>query len=236
MCFVIFAIAAGIFVATGDFLLGSLLPYVWAAWPSVESAFWLRKKDPVRERGKTCFWFYLSAGSWRAALSAFLIVVVFAVIEGTAGIPPNMDDFARTMVVLLVGISLSSLFGIFGTAGALRRRIRVWVTPGLKKICHGDFDALAGATEAGRFNYTFIVLMTSVFVPILTVGGLMAMLGATGKGPNAPHSTVESAGLGVLLLGPIAAVPGYVYLATRIDAKSARDCWPDVFRRRNRPS
>ena len=63
MCFVIFAIAAGIFVATGDFLLGSLLPYVWAAWPSVESAFWLRTKDPVRERGKTCFWFYLSAGS-----------------------------------------------------------------------------------------------------------------------------------------------------------------------------
>jgi hypothetical protein len=231
--FVILAIAAGIFFVTGDFLLGSLLPYVWAAWPSVESAFWLRTRDPVRDRGKTCFWFYLSAGGWRAALSAFLTVVVFAVIERTAGIPPNMDDFARTMIVLLVGLGVSSVFGISGTVGALRRRIRVFVAPALKQLCHGDFHAIAGATAAGRFNYTFIVLMTSVFVPILTVGGLMAMLGVTGKGPNAPHSAVESAGLGILLFGPIAAVPGYVYLAARIDATTPRDCWPDVFRRQS---
>ena len=103
MWFVILAIAAGIYLATGDFLLGSLLPYLWAAWPSVESAFWLRLHDPLPLREKTCFWFYLSTAGWRGP-PASATVLSFAVIDHFAGIPVDLDDFARTATVFLVGL------------------------------------------------------------------------------------------------------------------------------------
>jgi hypothetical protein len=229
--FVILAITAGIYFATGDFLLGSLLPYVWVAWPSVESAFWLRSRDPVQERGKTCFWFYLSAAGWRAAISALLTVAAFALIDKGAGIPVNMDELARTMIVFIVGLGVSSLLGISGTICAFRRRVRVFVIPNLKRLCRGDFDAIPKATQKRRVNvnWAIFVLMTSVFVPVLTAGLLTAMLSATARPPNAPASTAESAGLAILCLGPIAALIPYSYLATRIAASTPWNCWPDVF-------
>jgi hypothetical protein len=128
----------------------------------------------------------------------------------------------------LAGLFVSSLLGMLGTVCAIRRRIRVFVTPNLKRICKGDFSAIAAATATRRVNHAIFVLLTSIFVPILTAGALMAMLGVTGKGPNAPLSTMESAGLGLLLFGPIAAAPAYADLAARIAAPTARECWPQI--------
>jgi len=227
--FVILAIAAGIYLATGNFLLGSLLPYLWAAWPSVESAFWLRSHDPLPLRGKTCFWFYLSTAGWRAAISAFATVLSFAAIDRFAGIPVDLDDFARTATVFLVGLGVSSLFGISGTVCAYRRRVRVFVIPKLKQLCRGDFGSIPIATRKRRVNWAIFVLLTSVFIPVLTAGVLTAMLSATARPPNAPPSTAESAGLAILCLGPIAALIPYSYLATRIAAAAPTNCWPEVF-------
>jgi hypothetical protein len=61
----------------------------------------------------------------------------------------------------------------------------------------------------------------------------MAMLGVTGKPPNAPPSSLESAGLAVMLFGPIVAAFPYAYLAARIAAPTARDCWPEIFAAEN---
>ena len=150
-------------------------------------------------------------------------------IDHFAGIPVDLDDFARTATVFLVGLGVSSLFGILGTICAYRRRVRVFVIPNLKRLCRGDFDSISIATRKRRVNWAIFVLLTSVFIPVLTVGLLTAMLSATARPPNTPPSTAESAGLAILCLGPIAALIPYSYLASRIAASTPRNCWPEVF-------
>jgi hypothetical protein len=135
------------------------------------------------------------------------------------------------MIVLIVGLGISSLLGISGTICAFRRRVRLFVIPNLKRICRGDFDSIPKATQKRRVNWAIFVLLTSVFIPVLTAGLLTAMLSATARPPNAPPSTLESAGLAVLLIGPIVAVFPYTYLATRIAASTPQDCWTEVFGR-----
>jgi hypothetical protein len=228
MWFFIGLSAAVLYLATGDMLIGSLLPYAWAAWPCLESAFFLRAQDPWSERGNTCFFFYLAAAGCRAALAALVSVVAFAAIEIATGIAPDTKNLVFTLMVLLYGLVFSAVLGLAGMVSAVRGAIRVFVVPNLRRACNGDIAEIGAATAGRRVNYAMFVVLTSMFVPVLVLGGCLAALGVTGKPANAPNSMLESVGLGVLFVGPIAVFPLFLRVGNRIVARTPGECWLEL--------
>jgi hypothetical protein len=141
-----------------------------------------------------------------------------------------MDEFARTMMVLLAGLGVATLLGIVGVAGALARGVRVFVIPPLHRLAGGDFSAIGEVAAARpRFNHAIFILASSLFVPILACGGILAAWGATGANANAPKTLSAAIGLGVVMLGPLAAIPVYLVLSQRIVAATPSECWPEQF-------
>lgn len=47
-------------------------------WEDFTIARWLRRTDPIRPRGKGCFWLYVSSGLWKTAIMATIMVFVIA--------------------------------------------------------------------------------------------------------------------------------------------------------------
>src|SRR5690348_799120 len=45
-------------------------------WADVRAAFWLRRVDPDRRRGATCFWCYLTFGLWKVAVMSILVMIL----------------------------------------------------------------------------------------------------------------------------------------------------------------
>jgi hypothetical protein len=222
--------SAAVFLITGNPLIAATLPYLVAAEPSIQSGFWIRFRDPIGSRGKICFWFYLATAGWTAASTAFLHVFLFICIERVTGIGPNMDEFGRTLIVLLVGLGISTLLGVIGVIFAFQRRVRVFVVPNLFSLCRGDFDSVSAATRRRpRFNHAIFILASSIFVPILGVGLAMSILGVTGHEP-ASISPLQCAGLATIMIGPLAAIPLYGFCSNRIIARNPLECWsPAVF-------
>ena len=126
-------------------------------------------------RGKTCFWFYLSTAGWRTALSASATVLSFAVIDHFAGIPVGSRRFCTDRDGLPGRAGCLVAVRDFGHDLHCQRRDSVFVIPNLKRLCRGDFDSISIATRKRRVNWAIFVLLTSVFIPVLTVGLLTAM-------------------------------------------------------------
>lgn len=224
-------ISVAVYFATGSPLLASSIPYLAAAEPSIQSGIWLRFHDPLAARGKTCCWFYLATAGWMAATTAFFHVVLFMVISGfsQAGPPragPLIEEFARVMIALLVGLGISTIVGIIGMVCAFRRKLRVFVTPRLYKRCGGDFANIGAATGRRQlFNHAIFIVAGAVFVPPAALGLAMSMFGIDAQNP-AKMSPVQTAGLLLIGIGTVTAIPVYAYFSHRIVARNASECWP----------
>src|SRR5947209_1697135 len=72
-------LAAGILVfeLTKSPGLGAAIACTKFGWEDFLTARWLRRTDPDRRRGRTCFWLYVASGLWKCALTG--IAVMFAV-------------------------------------------------------------------------------------------------------------------------------------------------------------
>jgi hypothetical protein len=227
MWLLVLAAAIGVFLVTGSPLLAALLPYLSAARASLRSAIWLRSADPWTARGKTCFWFYLATAAWRAAVAAFVSVLLFFVTEAVTGVGPDIDVFARTMIVIAVGAGWAAILGLVGMAAAVARGVRVFVIPNIARLAGGEFDAIGAVASARpRFNHAIFVLAMAMFLPVSVAGTIIAAIGGA-RDPNRVDNPLTWIGLGLLMLGPLAAVPLYVWLSNRVVALAPEDCWGD---------
>jgi hypothetical protein len=104
-------------------------------WEDFRAAIWLRRRDPLRLRGRACFWLYLSSGLAKTAGVSGLMSIAFVVISSNLG---NVQVWQRwaaviemaawTGLAMLTGL-VCSIFAL-GYASILARSggFRLWLS------------------------------------------------------------------------------------------------------------
>lgn len=232
MLILVLGVSVAIFLMTKNPLWPALLPYLVAAWPSVQSAFWLRWNDPWPQRSKTFFWFYLAAGGCKAAGASFFVLAFFVFAAGLFGHDMTLELFSRTILVFMVGAAISTFLGIMGLVQATRRNIRVFVIPNLVYLCGGTQDGVerVAGTYLG-INHAIYVVATSIFFPLGVLGALLAGWGFSAHvlGGGIVPQVSSIIGLLMLMPGMLLAIPVYVYFSHRVVAQSPMECWWELF-------
>lgn len=218
----------GAFVSlVSDPVLGASVAFVDAAWDSVSTGRWLRKADPHKSRVTACGVFYFATGCWKGAAASLITIILFAVVTSGEHLP-NVHEIAPTLVALLVGVVTSTLLGYRAIYAAMRHRVRVWVHPRLRDKVDGDLRHAGQLTtrEAG-FNHAIFVVATTMFFPVVAiVTGLLIAVTATPE--KNQDLTIGYVLVGLMFGAPVALIPVYVWLSSRIIARTPQECWADL--------
>src|SRR4051812_3010858 len=82
----ILAVAFIIFEVTNQPSFAALAMCLKFGWEDFRTAWWLKRPDPDRGRGRACAWLYLAGGLWQTAVigvaMVLLTVVLVAVLQG----------------------------------------------------------------------------------------------------------------------------------------------------------
>lgn len=222
------AISALLYFLTNELVVAVILPCLHGGWHTIETGVWLLKTDPDRCRAKVCFAFYFATACWKAAAAALFTVFLFGVAEAMTGVQPNMDEFAATMLVVLGGVVFNTLVGIGATVAAVFYKIRVWVHPCLRSMVQNELRMVTGLHPARcGFNHAIFVVATALVFPVLCIGTTCLLIATVGKGRNEVESTAASLLVFATMFGgPIAMIPCYAWLSSRIIARTPQQCWP----------
>jgi hypothetical protein len=196
-------------------------------WADLRSAFWLRRVDPDRRRGATCFWGYLTFGLWKVAVMSTLIMVLLGTLEAkmNRNPPPVAANNGPSAVLggalaaFGVGFGLSVPAAYVAAGSALRNGVRLWLGVAPNRARRGRFWPPCH----GKVNFAPYVGFTTVVVTVslLVVGVLALALAWRPGGPVAP------AVLAVVLVGAIATlVSTFNAVGQRLFARSPQECWP----------
>jgi hypothetical protein len=223
---VVISAAIAIEILTHNAIVASILPCAHVATGSLVCGFWLLKSDAKADRARTCFWFYLAAACCAAAAFAFIGIPILALVEFLEGRPPTEDAIAATLLTLLGAIALTVVVGLVAIVSAVRSRTRVWVHPGIRRMCNVDFGRIGSCIPSHRFlNRAVFVLGVSLLFPIAFAGTALLIWMAC-VDPVAPPLVPTILGFILLLGGPLAMIPVYACLSSRIVAQSPSECWP----------
>ena len=226
---IVFAISVGVFALTFSPLFAMTLPYLRAGWPAFQTGCWLRKADPWPARGRVGFWFHLAMAGLRAAVVGVVTLVLMAVIAQQLQRDPDFTQGMFALCVILAGTGLSFSFGWWGTAIALRNRVRVFVISDLKHFCHGDFFQNVRLPMhkylANPANYVMAVAIAAPSLALWFVAMLLAM-----PKPGEPDLRWLQMSRAMLLLA-LLSVLGIlilsllIFLSRRMIAQSPLECW-----------
>ena len=218
-------VATLLYIATGEMILAILLPCLHGGWSTFRTGFWLLNVDPRKRRACICFAFYMAAACWKAAAAAFTFILLAMI----TGIEPNMKDVDANLLVLASGTVCNTIVGLIAICAALFFEIRVWVHPRLRKQVQGDLS-LAAKLEPRQsgFNCAIFVVGTALVFPPIIADVIYFAVQTIDRKVNAP---VNASHLMFMLLvlfgGPLAMIPCYAWLSSRIIARSPRECWPE---------
>lgn len=224
--FLVAAVSTAVFLFTMSPLLASVWPYLRAGWPAVRTAWWLRKVDPWPIRGKVGFYFHLAMAGFRAGVAGLLMVLLSGLIADARQGIPDLTQFIIAMCVILTGMSMSFLFGWWGTILAFRHGVRVFVISNLRDICHGDFSQIERLSPRRyHTNPANFVMAVAISGPALALW-FAAML-TTIPDPTQPQAPTVSAAilLGALPVLGVGCIALLIFLSTRVIARTPQECW-----------
>jgi hypothetical protein len=221
-------IAGVLYFLTNELVVAVVLPCLHGGWHTMETGIWLLASDPYRCRARVCFAFYFATACWKAAAVALFTVLLFGLAEAMTGVKQNIDEFAATMLVVAGGVVFNTFVGIGATTTALFHKIPVWVHPHLRSMVHNELSMVTNLHPARcGFNHAIFVVATTLVFPLLCIGTACLLVATVGKGRN----DVESVPAILFTLvttfgGPIAMIPCYAWLSSRIIARTPQQCWP----------
>ena len=226
---IVFAISVGVFVLTFSPLSAMALPYLRAGWPAFQTGCWLRKADPWPARGRVGFYFHLAMAGFRAAVAGVFSLVLMVVIEQNLQRQADLNQVIIALCVIMAGAGLSFSFGWWGTAIALRNRVRVFVISDLKHFCHGDFFQIVRLPMhkylVNPANYVMAVAIAAPSLALWFVAMLLAM-----PKPGEPDLRGLQMSRAMLLLAllpvlGILIIALLIFLSRRMIAQTPLECW-----------
>ncbi len=221
-------VATILYLVTGMVAIAVILPCLHAGWKTLRTGLWILASDPCRFRARTCFAFYLAAACWKAAAAALISVAVFLAAANNFVWQPDMKAFAATMLVLAAGVGLNTILGIGAICAALAGELRVWIHPRLQSMVHGNFREVHCLNwRRSGVNHAIFVVGTALVFPAVAVG----MICCAALTSNMNVGDVETTPMLALTFAsvfgpPLAAIPCYAWLSSRIIARAPGECWP----------
>ncbi len=240
------AIAASylIFVISSDLGLGLAAISLRFGWSDFQTARWLRRRDPYRQRGVANFWLYASSGSWKAAQVAAVGQVIFfstLVVNPTEGFkkpfnPDNRNERLETPLEKQLQ-KTTPICLVFATGFVVCAVLASWHSSckgpklRLNKAVHQARKADVwppAIGESNKANQLFFLAKTYAIVFGVLVAGL--------KKEMFPDDDTAQ-WLGSLSLASLISVSGLLYLLFHFWLKNAdlpaklspvdytRDCW-----------
>ena len=197
------------------------------------NGWWLRRTDPIRARGKSCFWFCWSQGLWKTTFVALIAMVMFVLFtgllnqggggNGAKGAGPP-DAFFGMAITFLVALILASLTTVIGVLIARIGGMLIWIDGNLTHCRRGKiFPPEEGATN--RVGY---LLAGALILPVVLF--LVMTLVVANRRPGAVKNAVGLL-IGLLLL-PATIFGGGLLLAKGVGASTFDECWAIEMKRR----
>lgn len=223
-----------LFELTADTALAAVVACARFGWSDFQTALWLRRTDPQKGRGKTCFWFYLASALWKVAVTASVLMFLFPFImlvqaapnQPRANAPPA--EFTAALVQAMLGFLLASMATAVGAACALRRHVKVWVDGAVYVARRDGFWPPSAVCRANRtgvlLTTTLIVAAVPCFVLLFIVQ--IALVGEPGH-VNKQHALWTTVFLLVsMLLAAVLILGLREWLTRRVVAAVPWECWP----------
>jgi hypothetical protein len=126
------AVAFIIFEVTNEPSFAALAMCLKFGWEDFRTAWWLKRTDPERGRGRACAWLYLAAGLWQTAIigvaMVFLTVVLVGALQGNLqGAQGLLSLILGALAAIVFGFVLSTLATFIALAYARKHGVRPWL-------------------------------------------------------------------------------------------------------------
>jgi hypothetical protein len=222
-------VSLALLLVTFNPILTALLPYLFAGWPAVQTAFWLKAMDPWKARGTVGLLFHLCMAGFLAAAhgTAWVFGTIFlASLVAVKGFDDNLILPMIAIGSICFGCFVSSVLGWIGIVIALRHGVRVFVKSNLYRVCRGDFQVATTLTLPPDRNTNpanFIVAL-AVGAPVLVIWCVGVVLAIPPAGV-AQVDLKQQILMSMLLILPVAIIAIVIYLAKHIIARSPAECW-----------
>lgn len=185
----------------------------------VLNAFWLRRTDPVRRRGKVCFWFCISQGLWKTSMVALAAMVLFILVTTMLAARPAGPPagFVGTALTFLFAFILASLTTVLGAILARVAGVMVWIDGTLSDSRrNNEFPPRQGVENRVRW-----LLAGGLILPVVVF--LMLAIAVAGAQPGALQNAFGLL-VGLFLL-PMGIIAGGLIVARAVVASTWRECW-----------
>jgi hypothetical protein len=197
-------------------------------WAYFRTAFWLRRTDPDRARGKVGFWIYFAGGLWAAAMVGFILMFVYVAVHSVnlrqAGPPP---EFVEAGLVALFGFLISGVATLRALGLALWHRKKIWLNASVHQCRALNIwpPTSAGQNQASSIILTSLVL-TVIPTMVVAIFLMDAKLGQMAQVVG--DFLAKLLFVCMFFLPPLFLLVARDYLQRRVLARDAGECWNEA--------
>jgi hypothetical protein len=204
-------------------------------WNDIQTACWLRRRDPCRGRGWACLFLYLACGLWKTALAGCLLTIGLVIFMGVAqgakkqALPNVVHEQGIAAWLTAVGISvLASLSTGVAIQAARVSRVKLWLHGCTHRARRQDIwpppDEGRGVHNQAHFLTRAVFFITILPTLVLTFRLNMALVqqgGAASLGEILGYAF----GLAACLACLYALARRQGYCEGAVFAQSPAECW-----------
>ncbi|VTS08926.1 hypothetical protein [Tuwongella immobilis] len=216
--------------------LAALFMCLKFGWADFRTAFWLRRTDPNKPRGRACFWMYLTSGVWKVAIMGFVMAMLVAILYAVQqknrplGQPIQREQSAEQLAIgatltMLAGFGICSVLTVRTILIGRRYRVRYWLSSGT----HRDRVQRNWPPKLGRHNHAATILITGITLGTVVILPMsLAIVFSLADRMNAPvpmniQGFVYIGSL--LLILPLFIMITMDWLRKRMVAEHPIECW-----------
>lgn len=201
-------------------------------WDDARTAWWLRRRDANRRRGRALFWFYLAFGLWKVAITASLMIFAYILLRfmgwlgGGAG-----RQVVGALVTAFTGIFFAGLLACWAVLLAWWFGLKLWLHHRLHQARRRNAWP-PPCWLTGERNFAGMLLGTTLFasgMPLLLLALLTIARQALGPlQPGNPAARLVLMGfpVGCLVLAGLLVWLVRGAAGRRVFARTPAECWP----------
>lgn len=125
--FLVAGLAWLLFELTANSSLVAVVACLKFGWYDFRNGVWLWRKDPHRERGQTCLWFYLALGFWKISLTAVALTFGILILTSSLRLGFPGPEILGALHSLWISCGLATIFTYIACASAWKRGLKIWV-------------------------------------------------------------------------------------------------------------